>query len=156
MCPRAFVPEQISNEEQSEWDREDATWALRAMTDPALEQRKRNVAILISTGAVEPLIDLLSHGPNPGCKEQAITVLRNICREASPSQRKVHPTYDALPFGGTVLSFALWSPLIRKKSCCDNNVQTFPKLLSLTAMIGHQPIDLSFPACPLRGFSEMF
>lgn len=79
----------ISNEEQTEWDREDATWALRAMTDPALEQRKRNVTLLISTGAVEPLIDLLSDGPNPRCKEQAITVLRNICREASPSQRKV-------------------------------------------------------------------
>lgn len=81
--------EVISNEAQSELNREDATWALRAMTDPALDQRKRNVTLLISTGAVEPLINLLSHGPNHECKEQAITVLRNISREASLAQKKV-------------------------------------------------------------------
>lgn len=38
---------QVGNREMSDFDREDAAWALRHMTEPALAQRKRNVVRLL-------------------------------------------------------------------------------------------------------------
>lgn len=77
----------IANAAVSDLNREDAAWALRVMTEPALAQRKRNTGLLINLGAVDPLVDMLVNGATHGCKEQAIAVLRNIARETS--QRKV-------------------------------------------------------------------
>lgn len=79
--------EVIANAAMSDLNREDAAWALRAMTEPALAQRKRNTGLLINLGAVDPLVDMLVNGGTHGCKEQAIAVLRNVARETS--QRKI-------------------------------------------------------------------
>jgi hypothetical protein len=60
----------IGNAAVSDLNREDATWALRVMTEPALAQRKRNTGLLINLGAVDPLVDMLVNGATHGCKEQ--------------------------------------------------------------------------------------
>jgi len=60
--------------------REDAAWALRAMTHPDLRECIHNTGMLVAAGAVEPLAEMLRLGPSHGCKEQAIAVLRNIAR----------------------------------------------------------------------------
>jgi hypothetical protein len=62
--------EVIANAAMSDLNREDAAWALRAMTEPALAQRKRNTGLLINLGAVDPLVDMLVNGGTHGCKEQ--------------------------------------------------------------------------------------
>lgn len=60
----------IGNAAVSDLNREDAAWALRVMTEPALAQRKRNTGLLINLGAVDPLVDMLVNGATHGCKEQ--------------------------------------------------------------------------------------
>jgi len=66
----------IANAAVSDLNREDAAWALRVMTEPALAQRKRNTGLLINLGAVDPLVDMLVNGATHGCKEQVRVRMR--------------------------------------------------------------------------------
>jgi len=81
----------VGNREMSDFDREDAAWALRHMTEPALAQRKRNVALLVSMGGVDILTDALCC--KTSCheiKEQSVAVLRNIARETASKKSIAH------------------------------------------------------------------